>query len=400
MPLTLDQLPFSISPFAPHLFLMLLIAMLRNRILKVTTTLLSAHGRFWITLQKKKKSIDWNRIMSNSATVLTTNTRLNALTSKISEVIRDNTKIITLPAKNYPPWWNLSCHNFQKLKILFRKRALRLISESDWMKHKKYAAKLRFHIKKASRNYWDKICNITKNPRMFYSMLNRIYNHTNQEINTVNLILHNNHYISNPVQQSNLFADFFSANSVKHEPIPLDYCEDSNSHLNIPIHLQEVRQAIQKTRNSTPGADGITANWFKRLSNTDLTCITSFFQEVFTTSYIPEEWKHSIIVPIPKPNKDKTKINSYRPIALTSVFSKVFERILIQRITHHLLTEKKIPPSVNGFLPLRDNQLAVYKIHTAISEAHSHKKYFIGISLDIKSAYDTVYIDGLIFKCL
>ncbi|GBM18140.1 hypothetical protein AVEN_75548-1 [Araneus ventricosus] len=131
---------------------------------------------------KKIKSIDWNRIMSNSATVLTTNTRLNALTSKISEVIRDNTKIITLPAKNYPPWWNLSCHNFQKLKIFFRKRALRLISESDWMKHKKYAAKLRFHIKKASRNYWDKICNITKNPRMFYSMLNRIYNHTNQEI--------------------------------------------------------------------------------------------------------------------------------------------------------------------------------------------------------------------------
>ncbi|GBN92198.1 putative RNA-directed DNA polymerase from transposon BS [Araneus ventricosus] len=290
---------------------------------------------------KKIKSIDWNRIMSTSATVLTTNTRLNALTSKISEVIRDNTKIVTLPAKNYPPWWNLSCHNFQKLKIFFRKRALRLISESDWMKHKKYAAKLRFHIKKASRNYWDKICNITKNPRMFYSMLNRIYNHTNQEINTVNLILHNNHYISNPVQQSNLFADFFSDNSMKHEPIPLDYCEDCNSNLNIPIHLQEVRQAIQKTRNSTP--DQLPSLLF---------------------------------------------------------FSKVFERILIQRITHHLLTEKKIPPSVNGFLPLRDNQLAVYKIHTAIYEAHSHKKYFIGISLDIKSAYDTVYIDGLIFKCL
>ncbi|GBL93900.1 hypothetical protein AVEN_153656-1 [Araneus ventricosus] len=216
---------------------------------------------------KKIKSIDWNLIMSKSATVLATNTRLNALTSKISEVIRDNTKIVTLPAKNYPPWWNLFCHNFQKLKILFRKRALRLISESDWIKHKKYAAKLRFHIKKASRNYWDKICNISKNPRMFYSMLNRIYNHTNQAINTVILILHNNRYISNPVQQSNLFADFFSDNSMKHEPIPLDYCEDCNSHLNIPIHLQEVRQAIQKTRNSTPGVDGITANWFKRLNH-------------------------------------------------------------------------------------------------------------------------------------
>ncbi|GBM82099.1 putative RNA-directed DNA polymerase from transposon BS [Araneus ventricosus] len=162
----------------------------------------------------------------------------------------------------------------------------------------------------------------------------------------------------------------------------------------------EVRQAIQKARNSTPGADGISANWFKKLSIKDLTSITSFFQEVFSTSYIPEEWKHSIIVPVPKPNKDKSKINSCRPIALTSVFSKFFERILIQRITHHLLVGKKVPSSVNGFLPLRDNQLAVYKIHTAITEAHTHKKYLLGISLDIKSAYDSVYIDGLILKCL
>ncbi|GBN79615.1 hypothetical protein AVEN_160623-1 [Araneus ventricosus] len=61
---------------------------------------------------------------------------------------------------------------------------------------------------------------------------------------------------------------------------------------------------------------------------------------------------------------------------------------------------KKVPPSVNGFLPLRDNQLAVYKIPTAITEAHSHKKYVLGIILDIKSAYDSVYIDGLILKCL
>ncbi|GBM89168.1 hypothetical protein AVEN_190682-1 [Araneus ventricosus] len=51
-----------------------------------------------------------------------------------------------------------------------------------------------------------------------------------------------------------------------------------DDHVNIPIHLQEVRQVLQKTRNSTPGADGISANWFKKLSIKDLTSITSFFQ--------------------------------------------------------------------------------------------------------------------------
>ncbi|GBM21307.1 hypothetical protein AVEN_149884-1 [Araneus ventricosus] len=36
----------------------------------------------------------------------------------------------------------------------------------------------------------------------------------------------------------------------------------------------------------------------------------------------------------------------------------------------------------------------------AIAEAHHQKNYFIGINLDIKSAYDSVYIDGLVLKCL
>ncbi|GBM58626.1 hypothetical protein AVEN_266748-1 [Araneus ventricosus] len=55
-------------------------------------------------ISKKMKTMDWNRTMSQSANVLTTETNLNVLTCKISEVIRDNTKIITLPANNYPPW--------------------------------------------------------------------------------------------------------------------------------------------------------------------------------------------------------------------------------------------------------------------------------------------------------
>ncbi|GBM83631.1 putative RNA-directed DNA polymerase from transposon BS [Araneus ventricosus] len=53
-------------------------------------------------------------------------------------------------------------------------------------------------MKKASRSYWDSICNISRNPRMFYSMLNKISNHVSQDINTSNLLIHNNRIISNP----------------------------------------------------------------------------------------------------------------------------------------------------------------------------------------------------------
>ncbi|GBM08720.1 hypothetical protein AVEN_52792-1 [Araneus ventricosus] len=123
-------------------------------------------------------------------------------------------------------------------------------------------------------------------------------------------------------------------------------------------------------------------------------------QQQLDFSVLPKVWKHTIIIPIPKPNKDKTKLTSYRPIALTSVFCKIFERILAHRITHFLTSQKKLNPNQHGFLPFRDNHAAIYKIYSAISEAQKNKKFFVAVSLDIKSAYDSVHVDDLILKCL
>ncbi|GBL60541.1 hypothetical protein AVEN_3102-1 [Araneus ventricosus] len=173
-----------------------------------------------------------------------------------------------------------------------------------------------------------------------------------------------------------IYLLIFFALRIQHEPIPLDYNGVHNSNLNHPIQIQETIKAIQTTRNSAPGADNIPAAWFKRLNNQQVHTLTASFQEIFITTNIPQQWKHSLIIPIPKPSKDKTIISSYRPIALTSVGAKIFERILTKRISTFLLTQKKIPPCVYGFLPLRDNQLAIYKIQSNILEKLINKRIF------------------------
>ncbi|GBN64446.1 hypothetical protein AVEN_154379-1 [Araneus ventricosus] len=248
---------------------------------------------------KTIKTIDWNCIMKNSTEILSsTHSDLHTVLRKVSGIIKQNTKHTVLPGTNYPPWWNISCHNFQMLKK-FRTRALRNASTSDWIKHKKYAEKLRFHFKRASNNYWDTMCNITRNPRMFYSMIKRINNHSNQEVNVSNLIPYNNHYVSNPQDQSNLFLDFFSNST--HEPIPLDFNGDKNTYLNIPIQLQEVRKAIPKTRNTSPGADCIPAKWFKKLS------IVSFKINNFSFKLMSQSSGNIQSLCVLKPNKDKSR---------------------------------------------------------------------------------------------
>ncbi|GFV63215.1 LINE-1 reverse transcriptase homolog [Trichonephila clavipes] len=210
----------------------------------------------------------------------------------------------------------------------------------------------------------------------------------------------NNRFITHPQLQADMFADYFASKNACHEPLPLDFLYDKNNLLNKPFHILELHSAIKNSKNTTPGADHVTAIFFKNLDQGQRDVILRYFQKLFGNAIVPDSWKHAIILPIPKPCKDKTKISSYRPIALTSVFSKTFERILANTISYYLTKERKLHPQHYGFVPFKDSRSATYLVHKAIMNAKLQKKFFVGISLDIKSAYDSVYVDGLIYKCL
>ncbi|GBM23018.1 hypothetical protein AVEN_67004-1 [Araneus ventricosus] len=234
---------------------------------------------------------------------------------------------------------------------------------------------------------------------MFFKVLNKLSSHTNPNVNNHEIIFRNNRYVTNPIKQSNLFANHFSSYSHEVQPIPLDYSTE-NEFLNRNIEFWELKRAISKTKNSTPGADNIPSIWFKNLDDASLLKILGILQQQLDSSVLPKVWKRTIIIPIPKSNKDKTKLTSYRPIGLTSVFCKIFESISGHRITHFLTSQKKLNPNQHRFLPFRDNRMAIYKIYSAISETRKNKKKFVSVSLDIKSSYDSVHVDALILKCL
>ncbi|GFX15823.1 putative RNA-directed DNA polymerase from transposon X-element [Trichonephila clavipes] len=161
---------------------------------------------------------------------------------------------------------------------------------------------------------------------------------TDQKLNILQL---NNRFITHPQLQADLFADYFASKNAYHEPLPLDFLYDKNNLLNKPFHILELHSAIKNSKNTTPGADHVTAIFFKNLDQGQRDVILRYFQKLFDNAIVPDSWKHAILLPIPKPCKDKTKISSYRPIALTSVFSKTFERILANRISYYLTKEKK-----------------------------------------------------------
>ncbi len=79
------------------------------------------------------------------------------------------------------------------------------------------------------------------------------------------------------------------------------------------------------------GPDGITGRVLRSCSDQLAGLFTSLFNESLATSVVPTCLKKSIIIPVPKNNKPAC-LNDYRPVALTSIVMKVFERLVKNHI--------------------------------------------------------------------
>ncbi len=106
----------------------------------------------------------------------------------------------------------------------------------------------------------------------------------------------------------------------------------SENHV-ITVTEDEVRRALKRVNvRKAAGPDGITGGVLRSCADQLAGLFTSIFNESLATSVVPTSFKKSIIIPVPKNNKPSC-LNDYRPVALTSIVIKVFERLVKSHIS-------------------------------------------------------------------
>jgi hypothetical protein len=103
----------------------------------------------------------------------------------------------------------------------------------------------------------------------------------------------------------------------------------------------------------------------------------------------PDALKLAKIIPIYKCN-DHSDIKNYRPISLLSVFSKLFERVIYNRIFEYFTKNKLLYPKQFGFQKNHSTEHAIIEIVNQITEGYDKRKYTLGVSIDLSKAFDTV----------
>ena len=159
------------------------------------------------------------------------------------------------------------------------------------------------------------------------------------------------------------------------------------------ITVEEVKNAINKQKNGkAPGDDGVCAEMIKAEDQVTPQILCKIFQDIWDTENIPQEWKKGTIVKLPKKG-DLSDCGNWRGITLLSLTSKIFTRIILQRLTgaiDNLLRQEQA-----GFRKGRSCIDHIFTLRQILEQTHEWNSSLYIAFVDFEKAFDSLHRDSL-----
>ena len=164
---------------------------------------------------------------------------------------------------------------------------------------------------------------------------------------------------------------------------------------------EHIKDAINKAnKNSSPGPDKITSELILNGGKQVISALTLLLQACYLIGYFPKLWKIENRTYFKNMDKATYHIeNSYRSISLTNLFTKIYERILLQQATN-ILEENKFFEGKNlyAYQKNKNARQALLPLVEQMHEAIANGEYGIVIMADLEGAFDSVWREGALYK--
>ena len=205
--------------------------------------------------------------------------------------------------------------------------------------------------------------------------------------------------LSSASDKAKLFAENFSLNSnldVLGISLPIFPSRTNLKQHNISVTPKIVRKVIMDLDLSrASGTDCIPVVVLKNCKLELSYILAELFNKCLQESCFPDCWKVSSVVPIFKNVGERSTAKNYHPVSLLSVVSKVFEKLVNNRIVDHLKKCGLFSDFQYGFRFSRSTADLLTVVSDRIARAFDRSG---AVALDISKAFGRVWHAGLLHK--
>ena len=298
----------------------------------------------------------------------------------------------TVKSDFQPPWFDSECYDFCRKKERLRAKFKQSKTEADGIKFslarkefkKLVSQKMRDNLYESddpaliTKKFWSHVKSTSKSSRI------------------PEFIAHNEISRSCPKDQAELFNEFFyqQFSDASTYDIPYDFSEDSRFDIDFD-HTRTRKLLANINSNKAHGPDGIHGKLLKNCAVGLAYPLTLLFKVSYNCGCIPEEWKLGHVVPILKKG-NKHDVSNYRPISLTSLVMKTFERIIKDELLKHV--DRFIDGRQHGFLAKKSCVTNMVGLCDSLALSLNDNIHTDVIYFDFAKAFDSVNHDIILCK--
>ena len=347
----------------------------------------------WDALREDVSDLPWPLILSSEQPI----TLFNQLISTI--VDRRIPKIVIKIRNNDEPWFDRECRLAFDRKQTAYLNWNRTRTREDWQVFVGLQRDANECYHRAQREFnlrcRNKL-NENSNPHKWWQNLKNAVFGANSSIPP--LVKQGGGLASHPREKSELLSQLFDSKQSRDEVVLPSTCHIAPVFTGIAFRSSEVKKLLT---NLDPhgGVDhlGQFPLLFKQCANIIAPKLSALFRILVRKGSFPIEWRNANITPIPK-GPLSSNPSDYRPISITPVLSKVFEKLIACRLSKYLETSGLISSQQFAYrkgLGTCDALLTVNEIcQKALDAGHEVRL----IAIDFSAAFDRVNHAGIIFK--
>lgn len=247
------------------------------------------------------------------------------------------------------PWLTNGLKNACKKKNKLYKVFIKSRTENAEKRYKSYKNKLINKLRQAKKEYYNRILHENKNNiKATWKILNKVIGNKTETTELPNYFFKNDLVIENEAEMVNELNNFFVnigpnlANEITVNSSQGRHWENRVMHSMFLAEVTEydILSVVHKLKNKTStDSDGIDMKIIKMT----IDCIIKPFLYIvnlsFKTGVFPDKMKMAKVIPFFKTG-DKHNFNNYRPISLLSQFSKVLEKLFVNKLDNFIETNQ------------------------------------------------------------